>query len=229
MAKIQLGSHVNGISGKLSGDVFSHNGGTAYMRKKGRVSNPKTTSQIGVRNRFTSLSQGWKGISASQRAAWNAAGSNFTKKGVFGVTKVPSGAQLYQKLNNNLLNIGVAALSDVPQPAAVPSFTSLGATAAAGTPALSITFAPVIPATIKVLVFATAPQSAGKSYIKNQYRQIGVLATADTTPKNALALYVAKFGSIGLAGQQIFIKLVPVLVANGQQGAVIQTSCVIAA
>jgi hypothetical protein len=229
MAKIQLGSHINGISGKLSGDVFSHNKGTAYMRKKGRVSNPKTTAQIGVRNRFTGLSQGWKSITAAQRLAWNAGGVNFTKKGVFGITKVPSGAQLYQKLNNNLLNIGSALIADCPQPASVPNFTSAGLTAAAGTPALSLTFAPAIPATIKVLIFATAPQSAGKTYIKNHYRQIGVLATTDTSPKNLLALYTAKFGSVGLAGQQIFVKLVPVLISNGQAGASIQTSCVIAA
>jgi hypothetical protein len=227
MAKIQFGSIVNGMSGKLSGDVYSHNGSTSYVRKKGKVTNPKTSSQTSVRNRFTGLSQGWKGITANQRAAWNASTANFTKKGAFGVTKVPSGAQLYQKLNNNLLNIGGSAISDVPQPASVAAFSSLAVTATAGTPTLSATFSPAIPASVKVLVFATAPQSAGKSYIKNLFRQIGILASTDTSPKNLLSLYTAKFGSVGVAGQQIFIKLVPVATASGQQGAVIQASCII--
>jgi hypothetical protein len=229
MAKIKLGSNIVGISGKMAGHVFANNRGGNYMRVKTKPTNPRTVAQMGARNRFTSLSQAWKSITDAQRNAWNAAVSNWGRTNVFGDIKSPTGAQLFQKLNNNLVNCGSAQISDVPQPAAVFAFTSLAIAAAAGAGTMTATFAPAIPAGTKVLVFATAPQSAGKSYVTNLYRQIGVLSTTDISPKTIAALYTAKYGSVGLAGQKIFVKMVPVNLTNGQSGQGITAMAIIAA
>ena len=83
---------------------------------------------------------------------------------------------------------------------------------------MSIDFAPTVPANTDVKIFATAPMSAGKEYVKAEYRLIGKMVPADVTGHAILTLYVAKFGSTGSIGQKIFVKLVPVNITTGQEG-----------
>jgi hypothetical protein len=227
--KAKFGAIVVDGRGKIGGHVASKNRAGSYFRTKVTPVNPQTSYQAGVRNRLTSISQAWRGLTDAQRAAWNAAVSDFSKTDIFGDLRSPSGFNLHQRLNNNLLNVGVAMIDTPPVPSEVDAFTSMSFTAAAGTPALSITFAGAIAAGMSVKISATSPQSAGKNFIKSEYRQIGVLTDSDTSPFNALSLYTDKFGSIGSAGQKIFIKMVQVNETTGQEGSAISNSAIIGA
>ena len=84
---------------------------------------------------------------------------------------------------------------------------------------MSLIFGAAVPANTTVKVFATAPLSAGKSYVKSEYRQIGTIPAAGATPFNVKALYLAKFGGQGEIGQKIVFKLLPVNMTTGQAGA----------
>jgi hypothetical protein len=227
--KLKFGAIVTEGRGKIGGHVASKNRSGAYLRTKVTPVNPQSASQLSVRSRFSDLSSAWRGLTADQRAAWNAAVSDYAKTDIFGDIKNPTGAQLYQRLNNNLINVGEAAISTPLAPAAIPNMETIELAAAAGAGTMTLTYAPAIPATMAFLVRATPAVSAGISFVKSEYRQITSIVTADASPYNLAAEYEAKFGSIGPAASKIFLQVVPIVLATGQAGTPMSTSAIVAA
>ena len=227
--KTKFGAIIVDGRGKIGGHVASKNRAGSYLRTKVTPVNPQTSAQLAVRNRFTGLSQGWRGLTQAQRDSWNSAVSDYQTTDIFGDLKNPTGFNLYQRLNNNLLNIGESALTSPPLPEAVQAVVLSSIVAASGAGTLAATYAPAIDADTKVKVFATAPQSPGKSFVKSEYRQIDVIVTVDASPFSIETEYDAVFGSVGAAGQKIFMKFVPVNLNTGQTGTASQASAVVAA
>lgn len=224
--KTKFGSIIVDGRGKIGGHVASKNRGGSYMRTKVTPANAQTSFQNSVRNRFTALSQAWRGLTQELRDAWNAAVADYSRTDIFGDIRNPSGINLYQRLNNVLLSIEETAIDTPPLPSAVENVVAGVLSGAVAVPALSLTFAPIVPAGTKVKVMATAPMSAGKSFVKSEFRQISVLDAAATSPANLLAAYVAKFGSTGTVGQKIFVKIVAVNSVTGQVGSPSQVSVI---
>lgn len=227
--KVKFGALITEGRGKINGFVASRNRAGAYFRTKVTPVNPSTSAQQTVRARLSARASAWSGLTAVQRAAWNSSVSNFTKTDIFGDVKNPSGFNLYCALNNNLINIGEAALSVPPASEAVINFTSFSIAAAEGAGTLTLTFAAAIAATEKVIVYATPALSPGINFVKSEYRQIDVLTNVDTSPHSAETEYEAVLGDIGSAGQKIFVKMVPVSVASGQRGIPVVASAIISA
>lgn len=215
--------------GKIGGHVASKNRGGSYFRTKVTPVNPSSTAQQTVRNRLSGLSSGWRGLTAAQRQAWNSAVSDYAKTDIFGDLRNPSGFNLYQRLNNNLLNVGQAAVTVPPAVEAVDAMTSFSAAAATGAQTVTLTYAPAIAADHSVIVRATPALSPGVSFVKSEFRQIDVILTADASPFSIETEYIAKFGAVGAAGQKIFFELVQVNNNTGQAGIPIQASAIIAA
>lgn len=216
--KAKFGAIVVAGSGKIGGHVASRNRAGSYFRTKVTPVNPSTSYQQSIRNRLTGISQAWKALTAAQRLAWNAAVSDYSKTDVFGDLRNPSGFNLFQRLNNNLLTIGESQISDPPVPGSVYAPTSASLAVVTGSPALTLTFAGAIPATDKVKVFATPPLSPGVSFVKSEFRLIGTLSNSDTSPKVITTLYGAKFGAVAENGLKVFVKLVGVNISTGQEG-----------
>jgi hypothetical protein len=227
--KAKFGAIVVDGRGKLGGHVASKNRAGNYFRTKVTPVNPQTSSQSTVRNRLAGISAAWRALSAALRAAWNAAVGDFAKTDIFGDIKNPSGFNLYQRLNNNLITCGEAGISSPPLVTAVDAFASISLTAEDGTVAqsLSLVIDPAVEADHLVKVFATPPLSAGKSFVKSEYRLIEILPNSQTTPVNLLASYQAKFGSTGSAGQKIFVKVVQVEETSGLEGTPLSTSAIV--
>lgn len=228
--KIQWGALVVAGRGKIGGQVASKNRSGSYMRNKVTPVNPRSASQTTVRNRLTNFSQAWRGLSEAQRAAWNAAVGDFSKTNIFGDSVQPTGFNLYQRLNNNLIRIGEAAINTPPAPAAITDIIIGALSAAAGAGTISLAYTAGADAGSEIEVWATPPVSAGVSFVKSEYRLIGQFTANAASPFNAAADYVAKFGSItGKSGQKIFFKTVAVNVTTGQSGVPQSTSAIIAA
>ena len=223
--KAKYGAIVVDGSGKINGFVASKNKSGSYFRTKTSPTQPRTPDQLAVRSLLASLSQSWRSLTQAQRDAWNGATSLYKSSNVFGDMKELSGFNLYQRINNNLTQLGSALVTTPPLPAANDSFDSLALTYAVGTPALSLAFTRTGGHASHVKVMATAPQSAGKSYVQGEYRQISILAGAATSPANLLSAYTAKFGSVGAVGQKIFIKIIPVN-SVGQEGTASSVSAI---
>ena len=228
--KLKWGALVTDGRGKIGGHVASKNRSGAYLRTKVTPINRGTASQSTVRNRLTAISQSWRGLTASQRAAWNAAVSDFAKTNIFGDLVNPTGFNLYQRLNNNLIRIGESALTSPPAPAAVTDIVigALSAAAALGT--ISLAYTAGADDGSEIEVWATPPVSAGVSFVKAEYRLIGSFVSNDASPFDAATAYTAKFGSIADAeGSKIFVKTKAINNVTGQAGVPQSTSAIIAA
>ena len=229
MAKILFGQIITEARGNVAGIVFSRNRAGSYMRTKVTPLNPQSPKQTGVRTFFTTVAQSWRALTAAQRLQWEAAVENFKSSNIFGLIKVLSGAQLYQKLNLNLLNIAQAQISVPPVPTAVPAITALSAVADVSDDKITLTFSPAIDANVVYECFATPPLSAGKTFVKNLYKKVANEGVAAVSPLEIAGDYKAIYGSIGAAGQKIFIKMVPTHLTTGIQGAAIECSTVVVA
>lgn len=221
-ALIKFTAFLADARGSVAGTVFSKNTYGAYTRTKVTPVNPSTTAQQLVRQFFAAISQAWRGITQAQRDLWNQSASNFTRNNVFGDQVALTGFNLYKRLNQNLQNIGVAIIANAPLPASVFGFSALSMVADTGGGTLTLTFAPVIPAGTSVIVFATAPQSAGKQFVKSEFRQIRVFTVADTSPEDIAAEYITKFGALPPVGSKVFVQLKPINAVTGQAGTTLQ-------
>jgi hypothetical protein len=227
--KMKFGAIVTDGRGKIGGHVASKNRGGAYLRTKVSPVNGQTTAQNEIRNRFTTLSQSWRGLAPGERDAWNAAVADYARTNIFGDLHQPTGFNLYQRLNNNLVTIGEAAITTPPLPSAVGEVVLVSLAVAAGAGTMSLVMSGAVPAGTNVKIWACAPVSAGRSFVKSQYRLISILAPAAATPVNLKAAYETKFGSVGIAGQKVFIKATAVNSATGQEGTPSQVSGIVAA
>lgn len=229
--KAKFGLFMTDGRGKVGGHVVSKNRAGSYVRTKVTPVNPQSTAQLAVRNRLTSFSQSWSALTQEQRDAWNGSVSDYARTDIFGDLRNPTGFNLFQRLNNNLSIAGKAQINvpPLPESVGVVSATALTAQDATTVESMSLTMAADVPVDTAVKVFATAPQSAGKSFVKSEFRLIKVLAEAATTPVDLLADYQTKFGSTGQAGQKIFVKLEAINTNTGQVGTASQVSAIVAA
>jgi len=211
--KIKWGALVVDGRGKIGGQVASKNGGGAYMKNKVTPSNPQTTRQTTVRALFASISSGWSALSAAQIAAWNEAVSDWTTTNIFGDLKKPSGKALYQRLNNQAQAAGLSAVTDVPDKVSLPDAPITAVPIGVGAGSLALTGAYTTTGTA-VVVYATAPVSAGTSNVKSKLRQIYAVDAASYSDTDAFDAYEAKFGTIA-TGQNIFVG-VKYVAASGQ-------------
>lgn len=209
--------------GKINGSVASKNRSGAYVRTKVTPVNRQTLAQQSVRSSFATVSSLWRGLTDVNRASWNEAVNNWQKTDIFGDLKTPSGFQLFMRLCTPLQN----AFNDViiqlyaPTPVEMPAISEVTATVdnTAGTFALATTVANESAIDLDQFVYnvyATAPQSAGKSFLKNEYRLLGWVE-ADASTRDIMALYTAKFGEPQLDAN-IGVRIQALSRATGQLG-----------
>lgn len=216
MAKLKFGMVVTEASGKLGGHVFARNRGGAYARTKVTPVNPQTQAQSFVRATLASFSQAWRGLTQTQRDAWNAAVSDFARTDIFGDLRNPTGKNLYTLLNINLANAGQSAISVPPLPAAVEAYIAETLTIDVSATQMDLGFSGS-DASTNMLVEATEPLSPGVDFFKNRYRLIFDAGASPTSPENLWAAYVNKFG-VPAVGTKISVRVYGVNNVTGQAG-----------
>lgn len=229
MASIKFGNVVVDARGKISGNVYSKNKGGAYSRVRVVPNNPQTTYQVAKRAILTTLSQGWRGLTAAQRLSWTRAVDNYKRINRIGDQIVLSGNALYVSLNKNLADVGIAANSVAPAPESVDTLDVTSIVASLAGQTLVLTMGGAVPTNTSVKVFGTETLSAGVNSPGTKLRQFTSLAAAATSPVSLDTTYIPRFGAIGAAGSKIFITLVPVNETTGQLGAPIKVEVVISA
>jgi hypothetical protein len=228
--KIKFGAIVVDGRGKIGGHVASKNRAGAYMRTKVTPVNPSSAAQVNVRARLSVISQAWRSLSQAERSAWDSAVSDYSKTDIFGDSKNPSGFNLFNKLNSNLLNVGEAQIDVPPAPVGVSVFDTFTLAAAEGAGTMVATVTPaVLPAGEQIIVRATSAQSAGKSFVKSEFRQTEVIDAVVGGSIDLAAAWEAKFGDIGPADSKIFVEIIHVNEVTGQVSQAQQAFAVIAA
>ena len=114
-------------------------------------------------------------------------------------------------------------------PQSVDSYSAPVLTYTVGTPALSLAFTVASGDDSGYQIWATPPVSAGKSFVKSEYRLIDVGTSAGSSPIDIKSAYQAVFGDIGSVGDKIFCKIIPVGATTGITGIAVSTSTISAA
>lgn len=216
MAKIKFSALVSDVRNSLNGSTFARNRGGNYFRNKTSPINRQTPAQMALRNAFGSISQAWQGLTEGERQSWNDAVGDFAYVDQFGDLRQLSGAQLHQQLNQNLAVVGSAMITTAPIKAPVFQLASASVITSAATQDLDLTLAPgPLPAGVRVVVQATRPVSAGRNFLKNEYRTIHVInGGTSVTALDISTFYAARFATYA-AGQRIGFRVWVVDTATG--------------
>ncbi len=195
MAKVKFSALISDMRNKLNGSVFSKNRAGSYLRNKVTPSNPSTPDQALVRSILGTNSSTWRTLTELQRDAWIAAVESWLTTDVFGDTVTPSGFQLFNRLNGNIVNAGSPAISAPPAPVGISGATVLTAVPDISLSELICTTVPdPVPAGQVLIVEATAPLSAGINNFSGKYRKIDVVAAAGSIG-NQFLNFETKFGT----------------------------------
>lgn len=229
MAKVKFSALISEMRNKLNGSVFSKNRNGNYLRNKVTPVNPASAAQTVVRNRLSAVSTAWRDLGATVIAAWNSAVDNFLRTDIFGDVKRPSGKNLYARLNLNLDRIGAAHISNPPNPVAIAGIAGFSVVSDVSSSTVTLAWTSGnVPAGFTRVVEATPQLSAGKSFVKSEFRQIGTEAAATATGDNQFTNYTSRFGGL-VAGKKIFVRVTDIAIATGQPGIPVEASCIITA
>ena len=213
MAKIKFGMMMTDASGKLGGQVFSKNRGGSYVRTKVTPTNPQTSAQSTIRGIFANISSRWSSLTDAQRNSFNGFVQAYARTDIFGDLRNPSGKSLFQRLNQNLEISGQAQTDVCTSPVEVPFANLSSASGLESAGVFEVSCGGDLTGS-KVVVWATPQMSQGTKFVKNQLRQLLVVAGANALVVDIYAAYVSKFG-IPVAGANIAIG-VRIINANGQ-------------
>jgi hypothetical protein len=209
--------HLSDARGKIGGAVASKNKAGNYFRSKTSPINPQTGYQSTVRSRFSSNSKAWASLTDEQRLSFETGAQLFTQSNIFGDNVKLSGAQLFQRLNSNILAAGGSVITSCPGPQSVQTFTGISAVADVSDSTIVIDL-PGVPTTspFKQNIYATPVVSAGKKFVKSQFRLIGSFAIGTGSSQDITAAYESRFGTgWKTAGKTFYVKAKTVLIASG--------------
>lgn len=217
MAKVQFGSGVAYMSGRVAGTVHARNKGGCYVRRFSVPVNPSTTFQQQIRNNLSASSSGFRNLSPAEQAAWAAWAETHPVIDRLGAAIRLTAQQAFVAVNRNAFSNGDGDLF-YSLPPVEPEYEfpfEAGFTVAvdggAGTMTISQTVQPA--ADTQVFVYASPAVSPGITNAKALTKFLGpitVLAiTAVPVAVTIAAAWVVRYGSIhaGLVGRKVIIGL----------------------
>jgi hypothetical protein len=225
--KLKFGAIVVDGRNKIGGHVLSKNRAGAYMRTKVTPVNPRSSYQSNVRETLSAIASSWRGLLASEILAWNAAVDIWKKTDIFGDLKKPSGFNLFQRLNNNIIGNGATAITTPPSPVAVSAFNTFAAAIVSGTSIILTWLPDAATSDENLMISATPGLSKGISFVKSKLRVIAIGKRGTDTPYTATTVYSNKFGSIPVTGQKVFFELKVINTTTGQAGVPIMCSHIV--
>jgi hypothetical protein len=197
---------MNELRKKAGSDVFSKNHYGAFIRKRVKGTNPKSTKQLNVRAGLTSLAKAWKGLTDAQRLGWTSYGTSAPQKNRLGQSIIHTGLVWFQRLNRILQTVGSAVIDDAPSSSAIPPpLMSTPAVTAVSGVSVGVTTGLALTAPALCMIYMSKPMSQGRVYNSN-YRFLYAMTPADAMVKDLTALYTACFGRVPVSGEKIFAK-----------------------
>lgn len=230
MAKIKYSALVSDMRNKLNGSVLSKNRYGSYVRNKVTPTNPQTQFQQQQRSILASVSASWRGLSAAVRQGFTNLAEEHPFTDIFGDAKKLDGKAMFSKLNMALLGANSPALTAAPVFVGVP-FVPISSSTAVVANGLDLQFeVETVPVGYKMVLSATPPLSPTVNFVKNQFRQIGVV-TMVAGVIEAKAKYDARLGAITSAdvGKRVFSRVHLVNTTTGQVSLASESVAVITA
>lgn len=223
MAKIKFGAGIADARGSIDSMTFSRSRYGAYIRKKVTPVNVASAFQTAARSIFGNASSAFRSLGKDVIEAWNLIAPEYQRSNIFGDNLPLSGATLFTKLKTQLANVGIITDPTPIAPVTVPAVTFDGVVADKSANTLVIEKLAATGAGQVIAVYATAPFSAGRTFIaRNQYRLIDVKpvsqAAGDLDVSTGYQEYFGSAISAAPVGAKVGVMCKYVNVANGQPG-----------
>lgn len=220
MAKVIFSALVEDVRGKIGGNVFSRNANGSFVRGYSKPVNADTEAQQSVRNQFGAIARSWRELTNAQRQSFIDQAVNYPYNDSLGRPQVYTGFQLFQKLNSQLILIGLDPISVIGAPVAMPAVaTAVMNTSLAADLSTALTYTESSGGQLsdsRLVIQATRPMSTGVYRPKRQdFRQIAVGGGTPTTLFLALPEYETIFGALAV-GQTVFFRYSLVSTVTGQ-------------
>lgn len=197
------------LRGKVGGQNFQTGNAVAVLRNISTRRRLYNNSPVGfkipaLRGKFAFVQQAWRGIGATNQAAWAAVTSSFPRLNKYGVSYTPSAFQLFSELSLGLTYLSLPIVNTAPSTSSFPSPVWSIAYAGMGGDIILQQTSGYTAAPYKTIIYATNYQSAGRTLVKGRLRIILAHAFTSAAPSTNLAsTFYGTFGSYQ-AGQQAF-------------------------
>lgn len=230
MAKILLGATLADARGSVGGATYTKGRFGAVLRIKVSPVQPRTGRVLNVRGLFSTLAKSWANtLTDAQRAGWNSLAAANPRTNVFGNSITLTGLQLYESVNRNIQITGAALIAAAPANLDVTNLLTITPTAADGANTFSVAFtATPLAAADYLVVHASGPFNAGRSYFGSKLKQIFVGAAASVSPANIHAAYIAIFGDLR-ATNKIQVRAFVIRATNGAASTPLSSDIIVAA
>lgn len=204
-AKIALSPLINDIRKKAGTGVYQMGRMGNVVRRHSIPRQPRTSVQRVVRGDFGTHAKGWtSALTQAQRDAWTAFASTLFITDRLGRKFVPTGIQLYQRVNRNLHTIAISPLTTPPANQTVSSPLALTVAIAVGAATATVDAASEPAANECAVVFAAPPLSAGVTTPGKKLRYLAKFAAAAAGPWNIETALVAMYGQ-AVIGKKTFV------------------------
>lgn len=224
MALVSFLAPISKYIGSIGRSTFSNTGSNIVVKKKTRkgINGSAVASGPQLKNYSTlsHISALWDTLTQAQQNGWNAAALLYPKTNRLGNTYYSSGFNMFMQNNENLNFIASAQILDAPVKPTITTISSFTVSVSGSYPytiSLNIGSTPTA-VDMKYLIFATDGLSTGKSYVRSQYRLVGVIYPGNSGIIDISANYLTVFNKINPLSK-IFVKLIPVQFPTGFKGA----------
>lgn len=121
MPLIKTSALISDIKGKANGSVFARGSSGVYFRNNPSGGGKKSTLWDSQKSRFSFLAGQWRALTPAQQEEWNAAGELYPTTNKFGEIRIPSGYELFMRLNGVRLSIDLDLNTSPGSPREIPS------------------------------------------------------------------------------------------------------------
>lgn len=172
MTRLKFGAIVIDARGKIGGHILGKGLHGNYIGTKTPPKKITTIYQKKIRDRFRQISSAWADLSVYDRESWNQKIHLYTRTNVFRDLKNPTGKNLHQQLNLNLLLSDQNLVDTCPDPLPVHSPGIENVEAEENPTSLKIQTSFDTTGN-KIMCYATGIVSAGVTSVRQRLRFIG--------------------------------------------------------
>jgi hypothetical protein len=204
------GTIIGAASGKLAGNVFSHNKGGQYIRQFVVPTNPNTLPQNRVRLFMADLSARWgNALTQAQRDGWIDYAANVPQINALGDEIFVTGLNQYVRANVPRIQASLPRQDDAPVIFDRGGFTAPTFGIDAGTDEVDVSFEVtddwVNEDGAAMLVYVSRPVGVAIEYFTGPYQFAGSIPGDATTPPTSPAAIAIPFNYT--AGQKGFVRV----------------------
>lgn len=176
-----------------------------YKRKRVKAHDPKTKSQVKVRNSFGELAAIWRSISSKEMRYWDMYARDIDRRKYYTNAKTMTGQIFFNTVNRNQQEAEAPMIKKCPFPMDAQMFEKMDIIVINNKKVKDIVlkFEPEMEAYTKLSIFATPPVRENKLYVNpNEFKKIHVIGSVFKAGDSIKSAYLNKYKNMPGVGEK---------------------------